>query len=282
MSLIQPRYGEDAYPIGRFILDRAKTLGLSRTDLVRRFGYRGLTSGHAALTGFLLTGVVPPFIEKKLASVLEVEEDLIDTMLLATARQLHDEAGAQILAKEEAYRAAFRPHLQVQTERRNPSPIFIAALLTTRRLRIVALPDEAFSADEDTRDRVIKATIIEHYQSQRGHVPAFGGITGYALVLLCGYGGVDFGLPFDVCGEPAGSMRPVKRLAEATLGMRRADNHVYRPCSSLTFGAMTNVHQDGFPDCLCPQRAAGTMSNSGHLGFPRFSFRPTVAIDPTG
>jgi hypothetical protein len=126
-----------------------------------------------------------------------------------------------ILAKEQAYRAAFQPHLQVQTERRNPSPIFVAALLTTRGLRIVDLPDEAFSADEDTRDRVIKTTITQHYQNQRGQMPAFGGIIGYALVLLCGYGGVDFGLPFDVCGEPAGPMRPVKRLAEATLGAKR-------------------------------------------------------------
>jgi hypothetical protein len=219
-SPIQPRYGEDTYAIGRFILDRAKTLGLSRTDLVRRFGYHGLTSGHAAVTGFLLTGIVPPFIRTKLARLLEVEEDLIDTMLLATAQQVHDEARTQILAKEDAYRAAFRPHLQVQTERRNPSPIFVAALLTTRRLRIVSLPDEAFSAEEDIRDRVIKATIVEHYQGQHGHVPAFGEITGYALVLLCGYGGVDFGLPFDVCGDPVGSMREVRRLLEATLRTR--------------------------------------------------------------
>jgi hypothetical protein len=217
---IQPRCGEDSYPIGRFIVSRAKTLGLTRTDLVQRFGYRGLTSGHAALTGFLLTGIVPSFIERKLASVLEVEEDLIDTMLLATARQLRDEAGAQILAKEEACRTAFRPHLQVQTERRNPSPIFIAALLTTRRLRIVDLPDEALSADEDIRDRVIKAIIVEHYQNQRGQVPAFGGITGYAAVFVVGYDGVDFGLPFDVCGDPVGSMREVRRLPEAVMGAK--------------------------------------------------------------
>jgi hypothetical protein len=223
VSVIQSRYGEDAYPIGRFILDRAKTLGLTRTDLVRRFGYCGLTSGHAALSGFLQSGIVPPFVEKKLACVLEVQQDLIDMVLLATARQLNDEARTQILAREGAYRAAFQPHLQVQTERRNPSPIFIAALMTVRRLRIVPLPDDTFSGGDGTRDRVIKTTIIEHYQSQLGQVPAFGGITGYVFVLLAGYDGVDFGLPFDVCGEPVGSIRPVKRLAEATLGMKRAD-----------------------------------------------------------
>jgi hypothetical protein len=114
----------------------------------------------------------------------------------------------------------------VVTERRVPSPIFIAALLTTKRLRIVSLPDEAISADEDTRDRLIKTTIIEHYREQRGQVPAFGAITGYALVLLAGYDGVDFGLPFDVRGDPAGSMREVGRLPEATLGTKRGDTRL--------------------------------------------------------
>jgi hypothetical protein len=243
-SIIQTRCGEDAYPIGRFVLDRTKALGLSRTDLVRRFGYGGLTSGHAALSGFLKTGIVPAFIEKKLAEALEVEQDLIDRVLMATARQLHDEARTQILAKEEAYRAAFQPHLQVQTERQKPSPIFIAALLTVRRLRIVALPDEAFSADEDTRDRVIKATIVEHYQSQRGYVPAFGGITGYVYVGIAGYDGVDFGLPFDVCGNPVGSMRPVKRLPEATLGMKRGGTRLTGLLKNMPIRAI-GVSHDG-------------------------------------
>jgi hypothetical protein len=133
---------------------------------------------------------------------------------------------SQILAREDAYRASFRPHLQVETERRIPSPIFIAALLTTRRLRIVQLPDEAISGDEDRRDRLIRATIIEHYREQRGDVPAFGRITGYALVLLAGYDGVDFGLPFNVRGDPVGSVRAVRRLPEATLGTKRGDSRL--------------------------------------------------------
>jgi hypothetical protein len=220
-ATIQPRFGEDTYSIGRFILDRAKVLGLSRTGLVRRSGYRDLNSGHAALSGFLRTGVVPSFVERTLARALEVDQDFLDTVLLATARQLHDEARSQILAREEAYRAGFRPHLQVTTERRIPSPIFIAALLTTKRLRIVSLPDGAFSSDEESRDQAIKATIIEHFREHEGHVPTFGGITGYLLVVLAGYDGCDFGLPFDVNGDRVGSIREVRRLPEGTLWTRR-------------------------------------------------------------
>jgi hypothetical protein len=109
----------------------------------------------------------------------------------------------------------------VETERRIPSPIFIAALMTTKRLRIVPLPEKAFSTDEETRDRMIKTTIIEHFREHEGHVPTFGSITGYLLVVLAGYDGCDFGLPFDVNGDPVGSMREVRRLGEGTLWTRR-------------------------------------------------------------
>jgi hypothetical protein len=224
-STIQPRIGEGAYPVARLIFDRAKELGLTRTDLVRRFGYRDLNSGHAALNGFLLTGIVPPFVEKTLAEALEVEPDLINTVLVATARQIRDEAGSQMLAREDVYRTAFRPHLLVEAERRNPSPIFVAALLGTVRLRVVPLPDETFSGDENNRDRIVKTVIIEHYRHQRGEIPAFGAIRSYLLVLLPGYG-MDFGLPFDLSGGPAGPMRMVPRLPDATLGTKRGDTRL--------------------------------------------------------
>ena len=44
-ATIKARPGEDHYPIGRFILHRARVLGLTRSDLVRRFGYRDIGSG---------------------------------------------------------------------------------------------------------------------------------------------------------------------------------------------------------------------------------------------
>ena len=224
--IIQPRFGEDDYPIGRLILDRAKSLGLSRTDLVRRFGYRDLNSGHRALTGVLLTGIAPPFIQEKLADALQIDQELLDAVLVATAQQIHDETRTQVLAREDAYRAAFRPHLQVATERRVPSPIFVAALLGTARLRIVPISDAAFAASEDHRDQIVKTTIIEHYREHRGQVPAFGAITAYLLVFWAGYDGVDFGLPFNVVGDLAGPMRKVPRLPEARLGVKRADGRL--------------------------------------------------------
>ena len=39
---------------------------------------------------------------------------------------------------------------------------------------------------------------------------------------LPGYG-YDLGLPYDINGDPAGAMRPVRRLVGGTLGTKRSD-----------------------------------------------------------
>jgi hypothetical protein len=220
---MRARFGETEYAISRLVLERAKSLGLSRTELVRRLGYGNLNGGHAVLTELLMTGTQSPIIAPRLAEALDVDPDLLDQVSVATARQQHDEARAQILERERAYRAAFRPHLQIQTERKVPSPIFLAALMGTARLRLISLSDDTFAADSDARDRAIKAVILQHYRDHSGRVPAFGAITGYVLVLLAGYDGLDFGLPFDEHGERIDSMCAVRRLPEAMLGKKRAD-----------------------------------------------------------
>jgi hypothetical protein len=45
---------------------------------------------------------------------------------------------------------------------------------------------------------------------------------GYTTVVMAGYR-LDFGLPYDLDGDPAGPMLPVERLQEAVLGTKRSD-----------------------------------------------------------
>jgi hypothetical protein len=223
LAIFQARFGEDKYPIGRFILDRARTIEMSRSELVHRLGYRDIGSGHKALSAVLLNGSVTPHIAEHLAEALEADPALVGSVIDATMGQKHDEARERRIESERAYLASFRPHLQVQTERAVPSPIFVAALLTVARLRTVSLPEEALTANDEARDRIIKTTIIDHWHENNRYVPAFGGITGYVLVLIAGYGGFDFGLPFSVTGNRSGAMQKVERLGQATLGTRRGD-----------------------------------------------------------
>lgn len=153
-TTIRAQFGEDKYPIGRFILERARSLGMSRSDLVHRLGYGDIGSGHEALDAALLTGSVAPQMANHLADALEADDALIGFIIGATMRQRCDKARLERrlwklqdamrgkkrrlrVESEQAYAASFRPHLQVQTERVVPSPIFIAALLTVARLRII-------------------------------------------------------------------------------------------------------------------------------------------------
>lgn len=242
-TTIQSQFGEDKYPIGRFILERARSLGMSRSDLVRRLGYPDISSGHEALNAALLRGSVAPQMANHLADALEGDDALVGSVIDATMRQKRDETRLdrtlwklqdaiwgkkrrRRVENERAYLASFRPHLQVQTEWAVPSPIFVAAMLTVARLRIIRLPDEALTANGEARDRIIKGIIIGHWGENEGRVPAFGGITGYVLVLVAGYDGTDFGLPYSVTGDRAGTMQKVERLGEATLGTRRGDTRL--------------------------------------------------------
>jgi hypothetical protein len=45
---------------------------------------------------------------------------------------------------------------------------------------------------------------------------AFGAIVGYMAVVMPGYL-LDFGVPYDLNGDPVGPMQPVERLQEAVL-----------------------------------------------------------------
>jgi hypothetical protein len=190
-SNMQPRFYRNAYAIGRFVLARATSLGLSRSPII----------------------------------ATTADQNLIDAVLIAAVRQKHHEARARILVREGAHRATFRPHLRVETARRVSSPIVVAALFGVARLRIVPLSGDRFAAGEKARDRVVKAAILQHYRETSGRVPAFGRIAEYLLVGLFDYDGADHGLPFNTNGDPAGSMRQIRRLG-ATLGTKRGDTRL--------------------------------------------------------
>jgi hypothetical protein len=207
---------------------------------VRRLGYADNDTGHSALNEMLLGGSVARHMVNHLTDAEQADDAVIGSVIGYTMRQRRDEARLdhplwkfqdamrgkkrrRRVQRERAYLACFRPHLQVQTERTVPSPIFVAAMLTVARLRIIRLPHEALMANGEARDRIIKSIVVDHWRENSGRVPAFGGITSYVLVLVAGYGGFDFGLPFSITSDRAGAMQKVERLGEATLGTRRGD-----------------------------------------------------------
>jgi len=120
---------------------------------------------------------------------------------------------------------AFKPHLRCETARAIPEPLFVAALLTSARLRLVPVCPETWQVSAGERDRLLKRAIHDHYRGHRGHVPSFGAIVGYTAVVIAGYR-LDFGLPYDLNGDPTGPMQPVERLGEGILGTKRGDSRL--------------------------------------------------------
>lgn len=229
MATFQPRFFEIEYAIGRVVVDRTNALGMSRRQLVHQLGYQDRPfKGHELLSAFLAgANLSPPFLNR-LSNVLEIEPSILDAAILATARELDAEAATRALGAEQQYRTSFRPHLQIQTSRRIPSPICVAAVIGIRRLRAVELPPGVASADDEGRDQIARDAVIAHFREHRGIVPCFGEITGYVLVLFPGYDGVDFGVGYDCGGRRSGSITTVQRLPDARLGRRRADGGLDR------------------------------------------------------
>jgi len=122
---------------------------LKRWALAAAISFADLVTATTAM----LSGMVALQIAEHIANSLEVDETLVRVVIGATSQQKSDEARRLRIEREEAYSGSFRPHLQVQTERRVPSQIFVVALLTVARLRIIRLPDEAITADGEARDR---------------------------------------------------------------------------------------------------------------------------------
>ena len=86
-AVISARYRETHYPIGRFVLHRARALNLSRSELAQRLGYRDIGNAQRSLGVALTTGTVPIQMRSHLAGALEIDETLLDAVINATARQ---------------------------------------------------------------------------------------------------------------------------------------------------------------------------------------------------
>jgi hypothetical protein len=122
---------EEQLPIQTLISSRCHELGLRPVEVVRRCGYKNVTKGLRRLedicrgcfagTDILIRG---------LPVALEVPADVVQQAVEQTKRQIFE-------ASEAAWRAAFRPHAIIMTERQCPHPIFIAAILGVSNLRRV-------------------------------------------------------------------------------------------------------------------------------------------------
>jgi hypothetical protein len=111
------------------IEDRSRNIGLSRSELVRRCGYKNIAKGIRRLDQ-LYAGDLQKTTSllARLAIALRLSPDVVQQALNETHRQLKERASRAAAEAEAAWRAAFKPHgILLGTDTR-PSQIVIFAI----------------------------------------------------------------------------------------------------------------------------------------------------------
>jgi hypothetical protein len=198
--------------IEALVRGRCHELGLRPVELVRRCGYQNVSKGLRRLEQLRAgefartTGLV-----RALPTALEVPVDAVREAVEKTQRYLQECA-------EAAWRADFRPHAIIITERSRPEPIFVAAFIGVDVLLRV---DFDLTAAPDTFAKQSLDGLRRKLARWRGSLPAFGRPTGFIINYS-----PDRAVRFDLEGKPAELFDRAFRLGEATLSIGgRAMSH---------------------------------------------------------
>lgn len=184
-------------PLKTFLEEQIARLGVSRRDLVLRMGYANVAKGLRRL-GQLEDGEirVATDLKRPLAEALGLSLEEVGSAIDA-------ERDAQARAREAAYRASFRPHAVLITERSRPSSI-ISAMGAGGRRRIdlpETVPPEGHLAH-------VLANLPENGT-------AFGRVTGFVLNLT-----PDSAVRYDADGTLVEELDRAVRVGE-TFGSDR-------------------------------------------------------------
>lgn len=152
-------------PLKDLIRDGQDRLGVSRNELLRRMGYANLEKGRRRLREVEAGDLrVARLLSDRLAAGL-------DLPVSAVLDAIGAERDVQARAEEEAYRAGFRPHAVLLTERTRPSSVTMAGLSGAHRLLVVEVPDGTGPQD---RAGYVLSVLPEG-------VPFFGRVTGFVV-----------------------------------------------------------------------------------------------------
>jgi hypothetical protein len=209
-------------PIEVLIRSRSNELGLRLTDLVLRSGYRNVAKGLRRLDQLYAgnfdgaSGLI-----ERLPSALDLPKTTIEQAVEESRRQIAE-------AKEEAWRAAFKPHAVILTDRKRPEPLFAAAIIGIDQLKRV---DFAPASSPLTFIHQALDGLRKKLERWKGQIPCFGKPTG----IIINYS-PDRAVRFGLDGQPLEMLDGAYRLGQASLSIGA------RKCSS---GELTGVLLEG-------------------------------------
>ena len=201
-------------PIGELISRRSDELGIGPSELVRRCGYKNIDKGLRRLEElcrgeFQRTRGLISSLPRALGVTVDVVQKAIDD----TAKKLHE-------AEEAAWRASFKPHAIILTDRRIPQPIFVAAIIGASELLRIDFP--LFANSETYVSLAIEGISAKlarwnrEFERRTGlgsfQLPAFGRPTGFVVNYS-----PDHAVRFDLEGHALESLPTAHRIGQATL-----------------------------------------------------------------
>jgi hypothetical protein len=208
---------QQTLPIETLVRDRCEELGLKPVELVRRCGYQNMSKGlrrieqlragdFAGTSGLLRT----------LPVALQVPVDVVEEAIQATQRYLRE-------APEAAWRAAFRPHAVIITERTIPQPIFMACMTgvdTLLRVDFDPIGDERTYVSQTINGILAKlrrwsSSSEEHVGLFTHSLPAFGRPMGFAVNYSC-----DHAVRFDLEGNALEVLPGAYRIGQTEFLLR--------------------------------------------------------------
>jgi hypothetical protein len=199
-------------PIEALVQDRCRELGLRPVELVRRCGYKNVSKGLRRLEQLCKgnfkssVGLIPA-----LPVALEAPVGVVKEAIEKSERYLDEFA-------EAAWRAQFRPHAIIITERSRPEPLFVAAFIGVDVLLRV---DFDLTAAPFTFVKQSLDGLRHKLARWRGSLPAFGRPVGF----IVNYS-PDCAVRFDLEGNPVELFDRAYRPGEATFSIGgRAMSH---------------------------------------------------------
>jgi hypothetical protein len=192
-----------ALPLGLLIESRMSELNLSRASFVTRLGYKNIAKGIRRLEA-LCRGDIEGTKQllERLPQALVISAEAVELAVEKSLREIASAQRQERELREETWRASFRPHAVIATERTIPSPIFVAALIGVEKLLRI---DFDLTQGPETFVRQALNKLPEA-------VISFGKVRGFVVNYSTGEA-----TKFDRAGEPIETMdRPI-RLGSAAL-----------------------------------------------------------------
>ena len=225
---------DDLLPIKTLISNRCDALSLRLSDLVRRCGYKNISKGLRRLES-VQQGCFKgnEALIQALPSALEVPADVVKEAVAATQRQIYE-------ANEAAWRAAFRPHAVILTEKDRPEQIFIAAIIGVERLLRVDLDptegevtyiDQALKGIRQKLARWNSKVDVSSVGLGDLPLPTFGRPVGVIVNYT-----PDRAVRFDLSGHPIEAFDRAHRIGEAQLFLKGMGRPLSRDELDAFFG----------------------------------------------